>query len=336
MKFFFEDIASFVKLLTLKNKIKYCFFVENKFLYQYLEPFIKKKKKQELIIVSFDDLTIDKNMNLLVFKTLFFQSLFFSIHSFKIFFTSTPNLNESIYRKSRYKKIKYIYIQHSPLSLTRIYTNGAFINFDVVQAINSFQVKELKEMNAHYSKKIKIYKSPYFFIKNKKKNGIHENIKKKILVAPTWSTNFYKINMHEKIFDILKSNNLDFVFRPHPMSIKNGETSINFYRNKNINIDLNPNLEITNYTDLISDWSGIFIEFAYLNKKFPILINTSQKIRNKDSYNYKTIPLEIYARDNISYNINTDKTDDIMKILNKKDLSNESKLIDDFFEKYFF
>ena len=142
--------------------------------------------------------------------------------------------------------------------------------------------------------------------------------------------------MHEKIFDILKSNNLDFVFRPHPMSIKNGETSINFYRNKNINIDLNPNLEITNYTDLISDWSGIFIEFAYLNKKFPILINTSQKIRNKDSYNYKTIPLEIYARDNISYNINTDKTDDIMKILNKKDLSNESKLIDDFFEKYFF
>ncbi len=334
MKNLFKDIVNFIKLITLQKKIKYCFFAENNFIYQYLDPYLKKKKRQNLIIVSFEDLEIDKKYNLLVFKTLFFQSLFFSIHNIKFFFTSTPNLNESIYRKSRYKKTKYIYIQHSPLSLTKIYTDGAFINFDVVQAINSFQEKELKEMNIHYNKKIKIFKSPYLFIKNK--NEKKEIEKKNIIVAPTWATNFYKLNLHELIFDTLKNNNFNFVFRPHPMSIKNGEISINDLKNKKINIDLNPKLVFTNYTDLISDWSGIFIEFAFLKKKFPILINSSQKIRNKNSFNYESIPLEIYARDKICHNINVNKIEEIIYILNDKNSFNEKKLINNFYEKYFF
>ncbi len=38
-------------------------------------------------------------------------------------------------------------------------------------------------------------------------------------------------------------------------------------KKKNINLDLKSKLNLNDYTDLISDWSGIFIEFALIKKK---------------------------------------------------------------------
>ena len=82
---------------------------------------------------------------------------------------STPDLNNSIFQKSKNKKCKYIYIQHSPLSLTHIYDKSAFLDFDVVQAVNKFQRKEIHEINRIYKKNIKVFKSKYLFLENKKK-----------------------------------------------------------------------------------------------------------------------------------------------------------------------
>ena len=41
---------------------------------------------------------------------------------------------------------------------------------------------------------------------------------KKLLIAPTWNTNFYK-NIHENLFRLLEKNKIDYEFRPH-MSVK--------------------------------------------------------------------------------------------------------------------
>ena len=44
--------------------------------------------------------------------------------------------------------------------------------------------------------------------------------KKKLLIAPTWNTNFYKRNIHENLFRLLEKNKIDYEFRPHYMSVK--------------------------------------------------------------------------------------------------------------------
>ena len=81
-------------------------------------------------------------------------------------------------------------------------------------------MKKLKKINKIFNKKIKCFRGPYKFIEYQKKINLITNKKKIILIAPTWSTNFYKKDLHYKILKILKSKNIDFVFRPHPMSIK--------------------------------------------------------------------------------------------------------------------
>ena len=73
----FKDIANFSRLKKLDTNIKYCFFVENEFIFNYLEPYIKIKGSKKTIIVSFTDLKLENDYNLLIFKTFFFSRFFF-------------------------------------------------------------------------------------------------------------------------------------------------------------------------------------------------------------------------------------------------------------------
>ena len=336
LKNFIKDLVNLIKIIKLSSERKYCFFVETKFIYKYLKPYIEKKKFNEIVIVSFDTLKLGDKYKYFFFKTFFFQSLFFLLQKFTFFITSTPDLdNNYYYKKSKYNKSKYIYIQHSPLSLTKIYKENAFINFDVVQAINKFQVKELKHINKIFKKKIKIFKNPYLFLDNIEKKINYTS--KCILVAPTWATDFYKLGLHKKIFKILKDNNINFTFRPHPMSLKVKEISIIEIQQLNIDYDDSPEINFKNYSDLISDWSGIFIEFALINKKFPILINNEQKNRNIKKNFYSEEPIEIIARKEIAHIVDKDQLYKIIDILNDKKITsiNENKIIE-FKKKYFF
>ena len=56
------------------------------------------------------------------------------------------------------------------------------------------------------------------------------------MIAPTWHTNFYKLNIHEKLFKIFNEKKISFEFRPHPMSLKRKEF-------KNIGEDIKINQE---------------------------------------------------------------------------------------------
>ena len=50
------------------------------------------------------------------------------------------------------------------------------------------------------------------------------------------------------------------------------------------------------YDFFVSDWSGLFIEYAILFKRKSYLINTSKKILNENYKKYSTLPIEISLR----------------------------------------
>ena len=64
-----------------------------------------------------------------------------------LLYSSTPDIGNTIFKRSKLKKnCKYIYLQHSPVSLTMIYREKAFENFDAIQVISKFQESEINEM----------------------------------------------------------------------------------------------------------------------------------------------------------------------------------------------
>ena len=105
------------------------------------------------------------------------------------------------------------------MSLTKAYNENSFNSFDYLQSINKFQSKEIHLINSKFNLKIKELKTKKYFINNK-----IENINtKKILIAPTWGTNFYEMNFLMELLTLLKKENLNFKFRPHYMSLKRKE-----------------------------------------------------------------------------------------------------------------
>lgn len=300
-----------------------------------MKPYIEKKKNNNTIIVSFEKLKIQKEKKkVFVLKTMFFRSLFFLTHKIKFLITSTPDLDNSFFKKSKYNLTKYIYIQHSPLSLTKIYDEKAFLFFDAVQVVNVFQYEELKKINQIYKKKIKPFKSKYLFL-NEKISQKKSKEEKKVLIAPTWHTNFYELDLHKKLKKIFDQEGINYTLRPHPMSFKKEEISINELKKDNINFDTNNELDFKKYSHLITDWSGIFVEYSIINKKFSILINTKQKIRNINSNKFPDLPIEILARDILGNSLEVDSIEDIKKFIYQNNID-EKNIINKFYNENFF
>ncbi len=329
---FFKDLLNFIRIQKKVNQKKICFFNESEFTFQYLQPYIRKKlDRKNILIMSFCDIKIEnKNLEIIIFKTNFFRELYFLTSKNRIIYSSTPDLNNSIFRTSKVQKNKYIYLQHSSVGLIKAYNKEAFIYFDAIQATNKFQYDDVNYINKVYNTKIKKFKSTYRIFR-KLNSKLNNEIKCDVLIAPTWSTNFYNEEFYEMIKK-LKRFNFKVLLRPHPMSLKKKELNINLINEIGIEIDRSnfPNLQ--QVKNLISDHSGIFIEFMMTNKRKPILINTEEKDLNKKSENRTSF--ERYLRDNYSVQTSfkemTNNDFSVLKLTDGMSLS-ETNFLDNFY-----
>jgi len=308
MKKIFQDILKILNFKKVELSYRRIFFCENIYIYNYIKNYIDKKNS---CVVSYGDLKIRKN-NYIFFYNNFFLEFFFYVLKIKFFYSSTPSLGKNICKKSIFKNTKYIYLQHSPVGLINAYSDNAFQNFDVVQTINKYQVNDMIKLNEHYNKNIKIFRSKCNYLKN---IYIKTFDKYDLLIAPTWDTNFYENDFFFNLVDELKKNNINYLLRPHPMSIKKKEIDLELIKNKQINFDNSINLNLYPFKNLISDWSGIIFEFFYLKKRKPILIETKEKKVNKSNIFSENISFEKIMRPKISTILKKNEIFKIIKIL---------------------
>ncbi len=327
---FFKDFLTFVNFKKIEKNYKFIFFNENEYTYSYLKDYIFSKKDiSKIIILSIEKLQ-NQDCKIIQLKTNFFLKLFFLTLKIKFVYSTTTNLENSIFLKSKVSNNKYIYLQHSPVSLSMIYDEKAFTSFDAIQVVNKSQNNDVIDINNLFNKKIKPFKSTYRFI-SKRTNKINQQ-SVDVLIAPTWHTDFYKLNLHERLFDTFKKENITYEFRPHPMSLKKKEFEIN----NNIKINNDKFIDFKKFKFLISDWSGIFIEFAIINNSKPILINTNKKILNKNYLKFSSTPIEIESRKIVGAEFDIDEIDNIPGfILNQKN-DDFTNVIREFYKNNFY
>ena len=333
---FIKDFLNFYKFKKNEKFFRAIFFNENEFTYSYLKEHIKlRKSPNKIAIISFEIIPEKNSIKTFFFKTNFFRKLFFLTLRINFIYSTTPDLNNSIFLKSVISKNKYIYLQHSPISLSMIYREKAFINFDMIQAVNKPQMNDILDINKIHKKKIKILKSKYLFLENKKKIKASKNIID-VLIAPTWNTDFYKLNLHKILKKILLSSNKSFELRPHPMSFKNKEITLDDLNKDEIIVNTDKDLNYNNYHFLITDWSGIYVEFALIKNTIPILIDTKKKVLNQNYINFSNAPLEITSRNILGHQIKIEEVNNILNILDKNAKEDPTNIINNFYNKNFF
>ncbi len=337
-----KDLITFIKFKFSQKKFRIGFFQENKNIQPYLIPYIMKKALNEKIfIMSIDDLDLKniKNVCVYVFKSKLFIELFFLTLKVKYLYSSTPDLNNSLFMKSKLGNCRYIYLQHSPVSISKAYNNNAFDNFDAVQVVNKFQYEEIHANNFEKKLKIKAFKSKYVFFNSNFLNQ-EKKIKYDVLIAPTWKSNFYKLNCHKTLIDNLNNKNITYKLRPHYMSFKKNEIDRKTLLNNKIILDENLIINFYDFKFLVSDWSGIFIEYSILRKIKSFLINTPQKKLNTSNKNLNST-LEEISRDYLANLYNIDQIEKLVNDIHESKYDdsgykNDKEQIENYYKKYFY
>ena len=357
LKNFSKKIVTPFKIFNRINKInlikpKFVFFSENKFYQKYAYPLIEslsKKYPMKVYYISSDKNDFIENLeikNIYVGKNFLLQYFFRNIVAENFFITLT-DLDNSIFKKSKFVK-NYIYFFHGAVSTTKIYTTNAFDNYDTILCNGEYHIKEIqqREKLENLNKK-KLIKTGFFFfdyLLNKIDYSIDGN---EILVAPSWNKN--KINYinedFEKIIDKLISIGHIVRFRPHPEIIKRSPNLMKYYKkkfeNKNFIYDNDPENfnAMQDAKCLITDNSGISIEYIMLFKKPVIYYNNFEKIHNEKFHLYKDFnTIEDKIKNEFGFEFNEYQILEIDNIIKKsiKDFETKKQKIDFFLKNNFY
>ena len=343
----------FKKIVHLRKiKPKYLFFSEDKkyqkYSYLLIETLVKKHPN-EVYYVSSDVEDKIKNLNIeniFIGKGLLMIIFFMIIRAQNMFLTLTDLDNHAV--KKTKNVDKYIYYFHAPVSTTKIYTATAFDNYDIILCNGNYHLDEIRkrELIKKIPKK-KLIKTGYFYfdyLKDRMNTKIEAN---EILIAPSWNYNqkdFINENLEEIIQFVLSKGHV-VKFRPHPESFKRSMLTINHFRRKfyNQKFILDETSENVNSMEkakcLITDNSGIAIEYVLLFKKPALYFENNDKIHNIEFNDYTDlITMDQKVKESFGYTFTKENIKDLDVLIDKSilEFKNKDAKINDFINNNFY
>lgn len=346
-------------LNTIKNlkfifnkKHKFVFFSENRNYQKYLIDFISALAldKTEIIYLSSeknDKIILPNVTNIHVgvgLKRFFYLNTIKS----KFFFMTLTDLGNHEIKKS-INIDKYIFVFHAANSVHRAYTSTAFNNYDVILCPGpkyEIEIKKLEKLN-NLNKK-EIIKSGYFYLdKIQKFKNKNVSDSKTILVAPSWNyseTNFL-VNYSEELIKKLIDLNYNVIFRPHPEHFVRNRIFLDMILNKyekfkNFIIDKNENnLEsMLKSKYLITDYSGIAIEYILGLNKPVIYFDKYPKIHNDNHHNIQEEFIEDNIKKLFGISVNDPDMENLEEYLiqSQKKINNNFHLIENYTKENFY
>lgn len=339
IKFLFSSL----NILSTINNInpKFIFFSESKSYQKFTKPIIEVlNSKYDEPIYYFstqkDDFIVDKKVKNVYLNSLLLNFFFKNVKAENIFLTLTDLGNHFIKKTKNINK--YIYYFHSPISTTKSYTIKAFDHYDIIMCNGQFQIEEIRtrERLEGLNEK-KLIPTGYFYFDYLIENCKKDNFQEYILVAPSWNKNNKNLINESFIdlIDILLKKKFKVIFRPHPEHFKRSKKILDTIKYKFISeyfkFDDEPdNLKSMKKAKyLITDNSGIAIEFMVALKRPVLYLDGVDKIHNTDYKKYanlKTIDQTI--KEKFGYLFSSSDFEKIELILRDSELEFNNKLVE--------
>ena len=292
-------------------------------LYPYVEEIIRELQNRDqkvcyLTSSKDDPILKNKNKNIRVFyigdseieKMNFFLRL-----KAKMLIMTMPDLGSYHIKRSKEFPVHYIYTFHSMNSTHMEFQKGAFDEFDSIFCVGPYQVQELRATEQLYNLKQKNLVECGYGLLDKliklrssfpEKKKLLKNNKKNILIAPSWGKQNLLESMGIELVKILLDAGYHVTVRPHPMTAKKSPKTIKqikerFEKNPDFLLDTNTSSfeQLFSSYALITDWSGIGYEYAFVCERPVIYVDVPKKSHNKEYEKIGLVPFEISIRDKI-------------------------------------
>ena len=261
------------------------------------------------------------------------RDYFFKNIDISFLFLTMPDIDCFQVKRSKHK-VKYIYIPHSLVSLHMIYRNSAFKNYDMIACAGEHHLNEIKllsEIDNHRPQKfIKLgYPRLDHLVKKFKlfsKLNNYQNMKT-IVLAPSWGPHgVIESGLGFRIVKELLDLGHVVILRPHPQSVKFSRKQItqiteSFDQHCNFKYenDMHDYISLFEADILITDWSGVALEFAFTTKRPIIYCDIPRKVNNPEYKLVNLEPIEVKLRDKIGviWNVDTKLARAISECLSK-------------------
>ncbi|MET4694109.1 CDP-glycerol glycerophosphotransferase family protein [Endozoicomonas lisbonensis] len=243
----------------------------------------------------------------------FIRDYFFQNIECEVMIMTMPDLHKYQVKRSRYS-VHYVYVQHSLVSLHMVYRNGAFDHYDTICCAGEHHVKEIRSLEKTYNltekRILKHGYSRFDELRSRFKLNSHEGLsqssQKSILVAPSWGAEaIVESGIGYEIISNLIGSGYRTIFRPHPQTIKLSHESIKvildeFSNHPYFTFDSGVGDDSLYYSDImISDWSGVALEYALALNKPVLFCDIKRKINNENYIDIDIEPLEVKIREKI-------------------------------------
>lgn len=330
-----KDLKKFEKLLDVERSI--VFYAENIASMNHFKTLIKElTEKMNLKIcyvtsVQDDPIFKSQNKNILSFyigsgviRTKFFLTL-----NAKILIMDMPDLNNFHIKKSKISSVHYIYLFHSMFSVHSYLRKGAIDHYDTIFCVGQHHINEILETEKIYNLKQKNLVRYGFgrldsLLQQKQdyRQTSHDN--NLIIIAPSYGDNNLIEVCGIALIQILLESDFKVLLRPHMRTLKDSDNLIqtikkSFKDNPNFSLETGiiPFEKLQTSSCMISDWSGISLEYAFVFKRPVIFIDVPQKILNPNFNDLASKPIEISIRNKIGNIVDPNNIEQIPSSIRK-------------------
>ena len=291
-RFFFKTPKEHRQIVFYSEKESYIAFIEGP-----LQELIQTHGQTISYITSDpNDALLNKTEGIRSFYIRDLLPFFMTQVNCRAFVMTLTDLNNFHLKRSIHEDVNYHYLFHSLNSTHRAYNEGAFDHYDTIHCVGTFQKDEIRKREAllDHSPKTLIdagyYRVERIFnqFQNRSQTS-KENDSPTVLIAPSWSKdNIFEYHGAE-LLQTLSNAKFNLIVRPHPEMMKRKPEVFNALLNQ---FQDQPNItfetEVT--TDdalieadlLITDWSGIALEFAFGTERPVLYLDVPAKIHNSN------------------------------------------------------
>ena len=329
-----NDLKKFEKLDLERKQV--VFYAENSASFNHFKLLIEELTEKMNIQICYvtsiknDKIFLNKNKNIISFyigdglsRTKFFLTL-----KAKILIMDMPDLEQFHIKKSKVYSVHYVYLFHSIFSMHSYLRNGALNNYDTIFCVGQHHIDEIRATEKVYDLKQKTL-IKYGFgrldqllreSKSLSNSNYDDNL---IIISPSYGQNNLLEICGIELINVLLNSNFKVILRPHFRILRDSKPLITSIKNKFCN-DPNFLLEegVLDPRDfhsskcLITDWSGIGLEYAFTRENKVIFIDVPNKIMNDEYEKIGLEAIEISIRKKIGHIVSPKNLEEIPNLIN--------------------
>lgn len=244
---------------------------------------------------------------------------------------TTPDLDKFYLKRSIMKKdVEYIYVPHDSMSVHMGFREGALNAFDTVFCAGPHTEREIRETEEVYGLPEKtLVRFGYPLVDKLIEAGAAERAthksggRKEILIAPSWNEDNLLDSCIDALIGGLMCEDYHITVRPHPEYVKRYGARMNAIVERfadkvgdglSFELDFSGNKSIYSADLLITDWSGISVEYCFATKRPAIFVNTKMKVLNPNWQKIPSTPVEISLRNTVGVAVEKEELSGISEI----------------------